>query len=188
MENQRDSLTNQLQDNTIKRKMYKIEFYDFTMEDHIIYLSGYSKDLVIARLYREYNVNGIWTISEAQQEENNSQNIEDQLQETKEALSTLQRQVEQQQQQIERLLEHFEESQAPKREKIPLEKVPMSERLTTLLRNQGFDNFVDVFSFYQKNHDRGFLIMKNFGRKSLNEVKDLFKEYGFLEERNNVRW
>lgn len=186
MENQRDSLTNQLQDQTIKRKMYKIEFYDFTMEDHNILLSGYSKDSVIARLYREYNVNGIWTISEVQQEENNSQKIEDQLQETKEALSTLQRQVEKQQEQIERLLEHFEESQAPKREKIPFEKVPMSVRLENTLDFAGFKYLDDVFSYYRENGDHG--LLKCLSTTSLNEVKDLFKEYGFLEERNNVRW
>jgi DNA-directed RNA polymerase alpha subunit len=110
------------------------------------------------------------------------------LQDTREALQRLQRQVEQQQQQIERLLEHFEESQAPKREKIPVEDLPTTPRLENCLMNAGFEYFEDVFSFYQEKGDVGLLRLKNFGRKSLNEVKDLFKEYGFLEDRNNVRW
>jgi len=57
----------------------------------------------------------------------------------------------------------------------------MTPRLSNLMCNFGYDYLEDVYDFWVLNGDNGLLKKSSFGRKSLNELKDIFKEYQ-LEE------
>tara|TARA_R100000655_G_scaffold478_1_gene1965 strand:- start:806 stop:1132 length:327 start_codon:yes stop_codon:yes gene_type:complete len=57
----------------------------------------------------------------------------------------------------------------------------LSVRTDNCLRNAGFKYLEEAYLFYDENGDQGLLKLKNFGRKSLNELKDLFKEYGYMD-------
>lgn len=57
----------------------------------------------------------------------------------------------------------------------------LSVRTDNCLRNAGFKYLEEAYLFYDEHGDQGLLRLKNFGRKSLNELKDLFKEYGYMD-------
>ena len=61
-----------------------------------------------------------------------------------------------------------------------LEDCELSVRTANCLENAGFDYLEDVYIFVQSEGEAGLLKLKNFGRKSLNEIKDLFEEYGLV--------
>jgi len=45
-------------------KMYKIEYYDYNMDDQVAYISASSQEKAVDRLYNEYCVEGVWEIKE----------------------------------------------------------------------------------------------------------------------------
>ena len=61
--------------------------------------------------------------------------------------------------------------------KILIEMCSMSPRLSNLMCNYGYEYLEDVYDFWISQGDNGLLKMKSFGRKSLNELKDIFAEY-----------
>ena len=61
-----------------------------------------------------------------------------------------------------------------------IEDCELSVRTENCLKNAGFDYLEDVYICVQSEGDAGLLKLKNFGRRSLNETKDLLKEYGLL--------
>ena len=60
-------------------------------------------------------------------------------------------------------------------------EAPISDRLETCLRNAGFEYLEEAYLFYDEHGVNSLLRLKNFGRKSLNELMDLFKEYGYMD-------
>ena len=65
--------------------------------------------------------------------------------------------------------------------KIKIDECSMSPRLSNLMCNFGYEYLEDVYDYWVLNGDWGLLRKKNFGRKSLNELKDIFKEYELQE-------
>lgn len=65
--------------------------------------------------------------------------------------------------------------------KIKIDECSMTPRLSNLMCNFGYEYLEDVYDFWVLNGDNGLLKKSSFGRKSLNELKDIFKEYQ-LEE------
>ena len=63
---------------------------------------------------------------------------------------------------------------------ITLEDCELSVRTANCLENAGFTYLEDVLFFYKEKGDAGLLKIKNFGRRSLNEIKDILKEHGLL--------
>ncbi len=61
-----------------------------------------------------------------------------------------------------------------------IEDCELSVRTENCLKNAGFDYLEDAYIRVQSEGDEGLLRLKNFGRKSLNEIKDLFEEYGLV--------
>tara|TARA_R100000697_G_scaffold115863_1_gene135946 strand:+ start:402 stop:902 length:501 start_codon:yes stop_codon:yes gene_type:complete len=61
-----------------------------------------------------------------------------------------------------------------------LEDCELSVRTENCLKNAGFDYLEDVYICVQSEGDAGLLKLKNFGRRSLNETKDILKEYGLV--------
>ena len=61
-----------------------------------------------------------------------------------------------------------------------LEDCELSVRTANCLENAGFDYLEDLYIYIQSEGEAELLKIKNFGRKSLNEIKDLFQEYGLL--------
>ena len=63
---------------------------------------------------------------------------------------------------------------------ITLEDCELSVRTANCLENAGFSYLEDVLFFMKEHGETGLLKLKNFGRKSLNEIKDILKEHGLL--------
>jgi hypothetical protein len=63
---------------------------------------------------------------------------------------------------------------------ISLEDCELSVRTANCLENAGFNYLEDVLFFYKEKGDSGLLKLKNFGRRSLNEIKDILKEHALL--------
>ena len=74
-------------------------------------------------------------------------------------------------------------------EKTKIDQCSMTPRLSNLMCNFGYEYLEDVYDFWIVNGDNGLLKMKSFGRKSLNELKDIFGEYDLQmttqENKNN---
>ena len=62
-------------------------------------------------------------------------------------------------------------------QKIKIHDCSISPRLSNLMCNYGYEYLEDVNEFWIANGDNGLLKMKSFGRKSLNELKEIFAEY-----------
>ena len=69
--------------------------------------------------------------------------------------------------------------------KIKIDECPMSPRLANLMCNFGYEYLEDVYDYWVLHGDWGLLKKSSFGRKSLNELKDIFKEYELQETKNN---
>ncbi len=69
--------------------------------------------------------------------------------------------------------------------KIKIDECSMTPRLSNLMCNFGYEYLEDVYDFWVLNGDNGLLKKSSFGRKSLNELKDIFKEYELQETKNN---
>ena len=91
----------------------------------------------------------------------------------------------QQQSIIEALVEVISISTKEQKHKIKIDECSMSPRLANLMYNFGYEYLDDVYDFWILNGDNGLLKKSSFGRKSLNELKDIFKEYKLQETKNN---
>ncbi len=69
--------------------------------------------------------------------------------------------------------------------KIKIDECSMSPRLSNLMCNFGYEYLEDVYDYWVINGDWGLLKKSSFGRKSLNELKDIFKEYELQETKND---
>lgn len=67
------------------------------------------------------------------------------------------------------------------RKKIKIDECSMSPRLANLMCNFGYEYLEDAYDYWVSNGDWGLLKKSSFGRKSLNELKDIFKEYELQE-------
>ena len=67
------------------------------------------------------------------------------------------------------------------RKKIKIDECSMTPRLSNLMCNFGYEYLEDVYDFWVSNGDNGLLKKNSFGRKSLNELKDIFKKYKLQE-------
>ena len=59
-----------------------------------------------------------------------------------------------------------------------IEVLELSIRTANCLQNANLTHLTDLVLFCEKNGTSGLLKLKNFGRRSLNEVKDKFREHG----------
>lgn len=75
---------------------------------------------------------------------------------------------------------HYNRNTDARHRKIKLEDCEMSVRLENCLKNAEFTYLEDVLFFYKEHGDNGLLKLKNFGRRSLNEIKDILKEHSLL--------
>lgn len=93
--------------------------------------------------------------------------------------------VQAQQKIIEGLVETISISTKEQKHKIKIDECSMSPRLSNLMCNFGYEYLEDVYDYWVINGDNGLLKKSSFGRKSLNELKDIFKEYKLQETKNN---
>jgi len=83
------------------------------------------------------------------------------------------------------LLQQSVTRQDDTQKKIKIDECSMSPRLANLMCNFGYEYLEDVYDYWLLNGDNGLLKKSSFGRKSLNELKDIFKEYELHETKNN---
>ena len=79
------------------------------------------------------------------------------------------------------LLQQSATRQEDTRKKIKIDECSMTPRLSNLMCNFGYEYLEDVYDYWVLNGDNGLLKKSSFGRKSLNELKHIFKEYKLQE-------
>lgn len=85
--------------------------------------------------------------------------------------------VQAQQEIIKGLIEAISISPEEQKHKIKIQECPLSPRLEIILYNLGFQYLDDVYDLWIQEGNWGLLKKKySFGRKSLNELLDIFKE------------
>jgi len=75
---------------------------------------------------------------------------------------------------------HYNPNTDATRSLIKLEDCEMSVRLENCLLNAGFTYLEDVLFCIKEHGETKLLKLKNFGRRSLNEIKDILKEHSLL--------